>query len=230
MKHDTRERNPWHSIWLGVLEIGPLRHIASCCPRLPTQLPLIAQHRSPSGAEAPKTGSQTRSQCFSRKAAETKHKHIYLFASKQRNNKTFNISFIFFVYLFSIWTVLLFFCVCFPARRRRSSSFWSLISLSNFLCRSWFSMDSGSVAFNLMWLNLFGSRCSAAAPLIILLCEWYERFRSRFRCVLIQNNNVFFHPVVLRCTFINKRSLKINRRLFLFLVGFSECKSHVTQT
>lgn len=52
-------------------------------------------------------------------------------------------------------------------------------------------MDSGSVVFNLMRLNLFGSRCSAAAASIILLCEWYERFRSRFRCVLIQNSNVF---------------------------------------
>lgn len=105
-----------------------------------------------------------------------------------------------FVHLFFIWTVISPLCnsqaaaMFVPVR-----AFY--LSVCFFFYWTYF-VDSGSVVYNpLLWLNLFGSRCSGTGVLIISVCEWYKRFHSRCGSVVIQTRqSFFFPPIVLRCS------------------------------
>lgn len=197
MKDDVRERNPPHSIRFAVLDVDrdvtSRRHIASCppTPHASTAAPNCAT-KVPKWRQCPEDG-QPRSVCsVSLKKLPRGNTNISIFHHDKRIaelliSALFQKSLSFSLINLPFWSFCFFFSLCFPARRKRSSSFCSF-----YLAVCWLSMDSGSVAFNLTWLNLLGSRCSATAALIMLLCGWYERFRSGFRLCTYSKQQCFF--------------------------------------
>lgn len=184
--------------------MGLLRHIASCPPRSHTAASNCATE-APRVAQRPWRLAAKQDRSVSPEELQRVNTNIFIYPHNNRGKTEPLISALSFETRKSLFIYFPFGPFCFflslPARRPRCSSFRSFITLSDFLSQSRFSVDSGSVVFNLRWLNLFGSRCSATVALIILLCEWHERFRSRFRM----------------CSYSKQRSLQF----FVFVLFFS---------